>query len=58
MGPVGRGLRLVFLAHEASSAIKRRTVNVGTPKDHINIRRILQTVTSGIPLILGLGTRV
>ena len=27
------------------------------PKDHINIR-ILQTMISGIPLILGLGTRM
>ena len=27
------------------------------PKDHINIR-ILQTMISGIPLMLGLGTRM
>ena len=27
------------------------------PKDHINIR-ILQTMISGIPLVLGLGTRM
>ena len=30
---------------------------VGPPKDHINIR-ILPSLISGIPLILGLGTRM
>ena len=30
--------------------------HVGSPKDHINIM-ILQTMISGIPLILDLGTR-
>ena len=35
----------------------RKYLHFRGPKDHINIRT-LQTLISGIPLILGLGTRV
>ena len=35
----------------------RFSQRLGAPKDHINTR-ILETMVSGIPLILGLGTRM
>ena len=43
-----------------STALTMTTLKNRTPKDHIHMRsiRILQTIISGIPLILGLGTRI
>ena len=43
-------------AKEGFGSFRRRNRSLNGPRDHINIR-ILQITVSGIPLVLGLGTR-